>query len=307
MIFKNYEYFIQIAKEGSITKAAEKLYIAESSLSKYLKRLETTLGVELFSRKSYPLKLTPAGELYMNYIKEVSRKSNKLEQDFSYIRNSNSGKVVLGITVWRSSILLPAVLPSFIKANPYIKIEIKEGSHQYMYSLLEENKVDFCIFHFPNVYNNITFEHLTFEHILFAVNKENPILKSIDYVESPTINNLNSEDFKKFKDEPFIMLKKGQNIRELTQNYLNKENIFINQILETSNIVTAMNLVSANMGVTFVPEAVLNSIDLISNLVFFKIDNPPLNWEVGIAYKTNKLLSKESIIFKEHIKEIYKK
>ena len=62
MVFKNFEYFIAIAEEGSISKAAERLYISQPSLSKYLKRLEENFGEELFCRESYPLKLTKAGE-----------------------------------------------------------------------------------------------------------------------------------------------------------------------------------------------------------------------------------------------------
>ena len=57
MVLHNYEYFVAIVDEGSLTKAAEHLYVSQPSLSQYLKRLEANLGVELFDRSASPLRL----------------------------------------------------------------------------------------------------------------------------------------------------------------------------------------------------------------------------------------------------------
>jgi DNA-binding transcriptional LysR family regulator len=305
MLLKNYEYFLTIVKEGNISKAAAKLYVSQPSLSKYLKKLEKDADIELFTRDSHPLKLTPAGELFMRYIQDIIRRSKKLKRDFSDMKNSISGRVTVGITVWKSSILLPIVFPDFFKKYPNINIELREGSYQYILSLLEQNKIDFCILQSPNNYNNVILEHLTFEHILFTVNVLNPLLKKLDYDVNKKINTMSEKDFLKFKGEPFLMLKEGQLLRKVSQNFLNKLGINILPALETSNIMTAVNLVSAGMGVTFVPETILKIDENIKNLVFFKIDTPPLQWEIAIAYKTDALLSKPALLFIESIKKIY--
>lgn len=82
MYFKNYEYFLMIAEEGSISKAADKLYLTQPSLSKYLKRLEENLGVELFSRDRYPLALTQAGIIYKRYVEEIRAKDGSSSRNF---------------------------------------------------------------------------------------------------------------------------------------------------------------------------------------------------------------------------------
>ena len=81
----NYEYFVTIVETGSLTKAAEKLYISQPSLSQYLKRLENSLGIDLFDRGTLPLRLTFAGERYYQYVLQIM----KLEENFriSKIRN----------------------------------------------------------------------------------------------------------------------------------------------------------------------------------------------------------------------------
>lgn len=219
MFFKNYEYFLKIAKEGNISKASAELFISQPSLSKYLKRLEESAGTKLFRRDSYPLKLTPAGEVYMEYVQNIIKINKKLQRDWSDIENSTRGKVTLGITVWRASILIPTVFSDFRKKYPNINIELLEGSHQYMFSLLEQNKVDFCILNLPNSSHNITFEHLAFEHILFTVNRHNPLLNKLDYDMNKQVNAMSQKDILQFKEEPFFMLKEGQNIRKITQNF----------------------------------------------------------------------------------------
>jgi len=302
MVFKNYEYFLAIAEEGSVSKAAEKLYISQPSLSKYLKRLEEKVGVELFNRDSHMLQLTEEGKLYWNYVKEIIQKEKQLIQDFSDVRNLESGTVSIGITVWRSSIILPVVLPVFKKRYPKIEVKVYEGSHQYMASLLENGKVDFSIFHLPNNYHNVTFEHLLFEKILFCVDEEHPLLRELDYPKTE-IGTMTNEDFMRFDKELFILLQPGQNIRDISQNYLNKLGIRPNVVLETSNIVTAINVAKTGLGITFVPEAALHIPDQAQKLRFFTVDTPPLCWEVGIAYRTGTVISKQAQLLIKCIRE----
>ena len=64
MFVKNPEYFLTIAKERSISRAAERLYLSQPYLSQYLAKLESNLGVMLLDRSHTPLSMTPAGELF---------------------------------------------------------------------------------------------------------------------------------------------------------------------------------------------------------------------------------------------------
>ena len=75
MNYSKLDYFITIAETGNLTKAAENLYVSQPSLSQYLKRLENSLGAELFDRNSSPLRLTYAGEKYYAYAIDARRRS----------------------------------------------------------------------------------------------------------------------------------------------------------------------------------------------------------------------------------------
>jgi len=304
MIFKNYEYFIAIAEEESISRAAERLYISQPSLSKYLKRLEDNIGEELFCRVSYPLRLTKAGELYLTYVKEIANRERYLLEEFSNIKHTESGTIAIGITVWRSSIFLPVILPAFKQRYPRIQVTVYEGTHQQMAAWLESGKTDFSIFHLPNIYNHFTFEHLRYERILFCVNQENPLLPLLHDCDCSAISQMTNEEFQLFSNESFILLKQGQNIRGITQNYLNKMRLNPQIILETSNLVTAINMVKVGMGVTFVPEAALSIQENHHDVCYFSIDHPPLQWEIGMAYKNDCPPKKQARLFIECMKEL---
>lgn len=73
----NNEYFLTIIEEGSLSKAAQKLYLSQPSLSQYVKRMEKRLGVELFDHNSSPLKLTYSGERYYEFLLEEQKMRKK--------------------------------------------------------------------------------------------------------------------------------------------------------------------------------------------------------------------------------------
>ena len=100
MVFRNYEYFVSIVEAGSLTKAAERLYVSQPSLSQYLKRLETNLGVELFDRSTSPLRLTYTGERYYQYVLQLMKLDENVRREFQDIQNQISGRLRIGVALW---------------------------------------------------------------------------------------------------------------------------------------------------------------------------------------------------------------
>lgn len=97
MVFRNYEYFAAIVEAGSLTRAAEQLYISQPSLSQYVKRLEANLGVELFDRSTSPLRLTYTGERYYQYVLQLMKLDENVRREFQDIKNQTSGRLRLGV------------------------------------------------------------------------------------------------------------------------------------------------------------------------------------------------------------------
>lgn len=156
MIYKNYEYFLAIANKGSLTKAAESLYITQPSLSKYLSRLETSLNMELFDRTTSPLTLTYAGKRYYEYVQDMLALDQRLSEEFNEIRNNVRGEITIGIASWRSAIIMPTLLPMFYQRYPHVQINVEEGRSYTFERAMLNGKVDFCMMTLPSSFNVAT-------------------------------------------------------------------------------------------------------------------------------------------------------
>ena len=81
---KNPEYFLTVARERSISKAAEKLYVSQPYLSQHILRLEESFHTRFFNRETTPLTLTPAGEIYARSLESSRQLYQKLLQEGDY-------------------------------------------------------------------------------------------------------------------------------------------------------------------------------------------------------------------------------
>ena len=126
MNIKQAQYIQTIANEGSITAAAKKLYISQPSLSQMVRQVEKELGVTLFDRTSLPLRLTYAGEKYLECAHAMIVANDRLENQLQDIRQENSGHLRLGISVQRGMRILPLAMPKFIARYPNVSLELRE-------------------------------------------------------------------------------------------------------------------------------------------------------------------------------------
>lgn len=117
IVNKNPEYFLTIAKEGNISKAAEILYVSQSYLSQYISKLESSFDVKLFDRSKVPIELTEAGRIYYNYLQASNQLYSKLTSDFDALNRERANTLNLGIPPWRGATMLPEILPIFAAKN----------------------------------------------------------------------------------------------------------------------------------------------------------------------------------------------
>lgn len=127
------------------------------------------------------------------------------------------------------------------------------------------------------------------ERILLAINIRHPILKHISFQYDYDPKNVPHFDLERARNERFIFPKPTQNLYHAIQ-----EILIVNQIdgtgFETANVATALNLVEANFGITFVPEACILHSNPYPNIVFFTIGEPVLFWYLTAVYKKNEYL-----------------
>lgn len=145
MEMKQLEYFIAIFEQGSISKAAEFLHMAQPPLSRQLKMIEEELGEQLFDRSSKKhLIITPQGELLYKKAKELVFQLADSLLEVKELSKEITGILKLGSTIYCSKILLDS-LQAFRQEYAKIKFSLLEGSSSYLITQLTNHQIDLAI------------------------------------------------------------------------------------------------------------------------------------------------------------------
>lgn len=305
MFFKNYEYFLAIAKEGSLSQAAKKLYITQPALSNYLKRLEGRLGVDLFDHNTSPLKLTYYGERYLTYLNQAIRLEQNLQKEFRDIKNELQGKIRFGLALWRGSVLLPLVLPVFSRRFPLVEYSFVEGRSSFLQKELLNGNLDFAIMNMPETinYDFLVSEELTQERILLAGHRNHPLVESALAASGCDADSRPHFDISLLAEETFFLTSAGQNLTVIVENLFSQYDLSP-RIITTANLTTAINLVSAGMGFAFIPEGGAGC--LPGNLALFTIGGSNgFSWPLVALYRKTDRISRHARAFIDTAKELF--
>src|SRR6478609_2599379 len=122
MELRQLNYVIQIANEKNFSRAADKLHIAQPSLSQQLSKLEQEIGVLLFRRTTNSVELTQAGQVFVHKSQAILDAVEQLKQEMDDMAQMRRGRLVVGTLPLTGSHILPLVLPVFGEQYPQIEV-----------------------------------------------------------------------------------------------------------------------------------------------------------------------------------------
>ena len=296
MLHKNYDYFLKIVEYRSISQAAEHLYVSQPSLTKYLQRLENSVGATLFDRSQSPLKLTLAGEYFLEYVLQMQKEEKWLNTRIDEIQNQGRDQITIGMPLWRSAVLLPEFLPGFYKRHPLIQIKLVEGSASLLEESIRTDKIDFGIMNLPVNYADVSYEAMAEENIFLVGSNNMPAVQEI--LRRHHGEGYPHADIDALRAQPFILTQAGQHLTDFINEMLSRHNLNLNCIFRTRNVATAVNLAAAGLGFTFVPALGTQSRDFPADrTALFTIDDPILRCTLAAVYKKNKYQSAAMKLF----------
>ena len=142
---RQYEIVIEIARQGSVSKAAECLQVSQPTISKLLQKLEAELQTELFDRSCLPLKLTPAGRSFVEAGQKILNVQHQLEKRLDKLKHNAAADVRLGISPSRSPYILPELLRRYREQCPEGRITVREGNMAQLNAELLRGELDIII------------------------------------------------------------------------------------------------------------------------------------------------------------------
>jgi len=143
--FRDLKYVIAVAESSSISRAAEACGITQPALSERIKRIEATLGVELFERSRRVIKMTPVGERLVRKARELLDETADFDEIISTSHEPLGGQLRVGVITTLGPYLMPLLLPRLRKAHPNLELILHEGLTDTLISTLQAGSLDLVI------------------------------------------------------------------------------------------------------------------------------------------------------------------
>ena len=145
MEIKTLRYFLAVAREENMTRAAENLHVTQPTLSKQLKSLEDELGKKLFVRHSFSIKLTDEGVLLRNRAEDLVSMADKIEREFVSLDDIKGGDLYFGLAESYQIGFLAREISIFKESYPGLQYHITSGDTEQVSEKLDKGLLDFVV------------------------------------------------------------------------------------------------------------------------------------------------------------------
>lgn len=294
------QYVIAVAEAGSISAAAQKLYISQPSLSQYIQKIESELGIELFERTN-PLRLTTAGHVYVNTARTILLEQAELEKVIGDIKDYKYGSLTIGTTPYCAAWVLPPVVAEFNRRLPHIQLVIREGIEKELPARAASGEFDFVVSSMPLVDKETVSSALMMEPFILAVPQ--PLTAHPDY---PHIENSEQHpfvDIKRFEALPFISMDSGFYLDMLVKHILKSRSTTPKIIARCASMTTIYTLLKNGVGISILPACMSKSFS--DDILYFRLQDVDERRPVNISYRQTQYLSKAAQNFIDVFSEVW--
>lgn len=143
------QYVVELAKDRNFSQTAERLGITQPALSKHILALEKELGVKLFDRSTSPMQLTAAGEHFVRQAQDLLYREDQLLRSLEAYKSGESGRLVIGISPFRSQYMIPDVVRQVRGRYPDVQVVLHEPASDQLRAEAAEGKYDFAVVNLP--------------------------------------------------------------------------------------------------------------------------------------------------------------
>lgn len=307
------KYVLMLAKEGSFSKAAEKLYISQPSFSQYIGKIERQLGVRLFERGTHPLRLTQAGTVYVETAEQMERMESEMKNRLSELEHLDRGTLALGATSFRMAYLLPRSIAEYQKQYPGIQVNFIEEDNRELANLLHRGMIDLCIGSEDKGMEEFHAEVLEEEQFYLAVPREAAGARPVgcQALTEKDICARNKKylfaqqvDLTVFEDLPLIMAEEGEYGLHHIKRYWGDGWNYQGKMISVKTLDTAFAFVNHGIGTAIIPEKMICFGNFREHPSYFRLPEKMIPARIQIYTRRNNYLSEAAHRYCQILKEL---
>ena len=253
--FRHLRTIRAIHEAGGLARAADQLNITQSALSHQVKGLEDQAGVELFVRRSKPLKLSAAGMKLLRLAERILPEIDALEDEFRALQSGKSGRLHIAIECHACFEWLFPVLEEFRKAWPDVDVDIRPGLAFGALPALQREEVDLVVSSDPEDLAGVEFAPLFDYEPVFVASAQHPLARKPFVV---------AEDF---RDETLITYPVERSRLDVFSQLLTPAKVEPRAVRQVELTAVILLLVASNRGVAVLPDWVVREVRYSSDYV----------------------------------------
>ncbi len=272
--FKQLRYFDALARELHFGRAAEACAVTQPALSMQINELEQTLGLTLVERTRAGVRLTPKGE-------EISHRVSTILGDIrelvSFARHSNrvlTGSLRLGVIPSVAPYMLPPLLPLLRDAYPDLELHVRETQTAHLVEELLEGKLDVLLLAIPIKHPDLEELKLFQDPFLLALPKQRKISGRLKATKDMIEN------------EKLLLLEEGHCLRDQALTYCSLKQVDALNTFGASSLGTIVEMVSAGLGITLLPEISLGMEERGRDLTVIRFADPEPARTIGLVWRS---------------------
>jgi LysR family transcriptional regulator, regulator for metE and metH len=272
--FRHLRTIKAIHEAGGLARAADLLNMTQSALSHQVKGIEDQAGVELFVRRSKPLKLSAAGLKMLRAAEDILPRVAALEEEFTGLRKGSSGRLHIAIECHACFDWLFPVLEQFRKAWPDVDVDIRPGLAFDALPALRREEVDLVISSDPEDMEGVTFLPLFDYEPVFVAAANNPLAER---------SHIEAEDF---RDQVLITYPVERTRLDVFTQLLTPAKVEPRAIRQVELTAVILLLVASGRGVAVLPDWVLREVRYHSDYVTKRLTESGLTRRLYAAVRS---------------------
>ncbi|MGH3090567.1 MAG: LysR family transcriptional regulator [Rubrobacteraceae bacterium] len=262
MLFKQIECFLTVARLGSMSRAAEEMFLTQPSLTARLQSLENEIGDELFVRTKWGMRLTEAGREFLPYAERSVASIENGMRHLRELREGTTGHLRIAALPRVSTYTLPTFLEEFSSEHPGIALSVRTGHSQEVLDMVLSEEAQLGLARsmtHPEVENLPLYE----EELVLAVNPRH------EFARREVV------DIRELGEERLILFDRASSSYELTRSLFRDTGVREPRTIELDNIESAKRMVEHQLGISFLPRPSVLRAVAAGRLCVIEVENAP--------------------------------
>jgi DNA-binding transcriptional LysR family regulator len=282
--------FRDIAETRSFSRAAALNGFSQSAASQQVQELERTLGITLLDRSRRPLVVTPAGQLYDEFCRDVLRRREEFEAALGLLKNDTSGTVRVASIYSVGLSEMVELERLFAQRHPQAALDVQYLQPAKVYAAVLADKVDLGLVSYPHATREIKVIPWRQEEMVLATAPDHPLAKKAAALRGPIpVQDLNGVDFVGFDEE--------LPIRSDVDRFLKDQGVEVNVSVHFDNIQMIKEAVAHRVGVSIMPHRVMREDLRQKRLAAIRIAGASLYRPLGIIHRKTKRFQRAAQAF----------